>query len=59
MIYLETAAPRLGDPPLLRESLDGLWRREWLLQRNNLLVNLRNGNRILIPLHHPCSHTFS
>ena len=54
MVYSETAAPRLGDPPLLRDSLGGLWRRERLVQGNSLLVNLHNGNRILIPLRQPC-----
>lgn len=54
MVYLETAAPRPEDPPLLRDSLGGLWRRERLIQGNILMVNLRTGNRILIPLRHPC-----
>ena len=54
MVYRETAAPRPDDPPLLRDSLGGLWRREHLIQGNTLLVNLRTGNRIMIPLRHPC-----
>jgi len=56
MVYSETDAPLPGDPPLLRDKLGGLWRRELLLQGNSLLVNQRNGNRILIPLRHPCRH---
>ncbi|TVS03309.1 MAG: hypothetical protein EA413_10805 [Cyanobium sp. PLM2.Bin73] len=35
---------------VLRDSLDGVWEREVLIQGNTVLTNPANGNRIFVPL---------
>jgi hypothetical protein len=54
MRYREEAPRWPGGPAYLRDTLGGLWRREVLQQGNVVLTNLRNGNRIFIPLRFPC-----
>lgn len=52
---LERRPPaREGLPSYWGDRYGGLWRRELLVQGNTLLTNLGTGNRILIPLRHPC-----
>jgi hypothetical protein len=54
MTYREQPPRRAGEPTYLRDRLGGLWRREVLAQGNIVLTNLRNGNRIFVPLRFPC-----
>jgi hypothetical protein len=54
MTYRERPAAHAGAPADLEDRYGGLWRREVLVQGNTLLINRRNGNRILVPLRFVC-----
>jgi hypothetical protein len=54
MKYTEEPLPIAPYPPLLRDQLGGLWRRQSLAQGNTVLTNTANGARIFIPLRFPC-----
>lgn len=54
MTYRERPPVHPGAPVDLEDRYGGLWRREVLVQGNTLLINRRNGNRILVPLRFVC-----
>lgn len=54
MTYSRLPQEGSTDPQRYRDRLGGIWRQELFPQGNKELTNVSNGNRIFIPLRHPC-----